>query len=73
MREWCSCGSSIRASRRDVLQWRTAHRHDKDVDPKPDKQGSQAQVETANREPAYVDGERYIPDIQARMGFQPNE
>jgi len=26
MREWCGCGAAIRARRRDVIAWRTAHR-----------------------------------------------
>lgn len=71
MREWCSCGASIRATRRDVLQWRTSHRHDAN-DPEPQKQGTQSQVETAWRDPTTDDGLRVIPDVRARIGFTPN-
>ena len=72
MREWCSCGSSIRASRRDVLQWRTTHRHDNSSEPEQPHRDTESRVETAWREPAYSDGERRIPDVQARIGFTPN-
>lgn len=74
MREWCNCGSSIRASRRDVIAWRGTHRHSKDSDPtpEPDKQGSIADTQLAYRDSGRFDGERFIPDIQMRMGFTPN-
>lgn len=74
MREWCNCGSSICARRRDVLVWRTTHQHGvkEETVPEPDKQGATSQAELAYREPGRYDGVRFTPDIQTRMGFTPN-
>ena len=72
MREWCGCGASIRARRKDVLVWRDKHRHDAQSEPEPDKNGAQAQVETAWRPGFTDDSIRSIPDVQARIGFTPN-
>lgn len=73
MREWCSCGAAIRAPKRTVIQWRTGHQHGSaEPEREPDKQGTEAHTETAWRPTATDDGQRIIPDITARIGFQPN-
>lgn len=76
MREWCSCGCSIRARRKDVLEWRTSHRHDSKPEEEPDKQGSMAMLEHAGRRYFESEGSELgcvqTPIIQARIGFQPN-
>ena len=68
MREWCHCGSAIRARRRDVLQWRTNHACPGRTEPDNDAHiSASAHVEHA--------GDRYFdggtPIVQARIGFQP--
>lgn len=70
MREWCNCGSSIRAQRKDVLAWRTSHRHDAhtEPEPEPDKQGSTSHIELRWQPPH----EPSMPVVQARIGFTPN-
>lgn len=72
MRESCSCGASVRGSRRSVVDWRANHRHTAEDAPEPDKQGTTSQAELAYREPGRFDGERFIPEVQMRMGFTPN-
>ena len=75
MREWCSCGASIRARRRDVIRWRGAHRHDQqEQQQEPDRQGAQSQVEHAG--PRYYEHEANYPGVDhpivQALGFQPN-
>ncbi len=75
MREWCGCGASIRARRRDVIAWRTNHWHHGQPEPEPEKQGSFSQAEHAGRR-TYEHGEdssqHDFPIVYARMGFNPN-
>lgn len=75
VREECSCGAAIRASKRTVLHWRVNHHHPTPADdPGPQKQGSHADTQIAYGD-RYVDdgGYRGIPDVQARLiGFTPN-
>lgn len=75
MREWCGCGASIRASRRDVIAWRTTHQHQGQPTPEPEMQGSFSQAELAGRR-TYEHGENSdrhdFPIVYARMGFNPN-
>lgn len=74
IREWCGCGAAFHShSIRRVREWRHGHYHDGKPDPEPEKQGTTAQVEMAYRDTARDDSERRIPDINARMGFNPNE
>jgi len=61
MREWCGCGSAIRASRKDVLAWRQDHNHPPDRDA--EKQGAESRTELSYHEPDQ-------PTINARtIGF----
>lgn len=75
MQEWCHCGASIKARRKDVLAWRGAHTcPDRTVEPEP--QGAHAQVEHAGPrrfEHGEYDSERDFPVVVARMGFTPND
>ncbi len=67
MREWCSCGAAIRASRRDVLQWRTSHRCPDRPTPDDTHITTGAMVEHAGTR--HYDGDTPIP----QAGFRPNE
>lgn len=71
MREWCSCGASIRARRGDVLVWRQSHRCNVgDPEPEPQKQGSLSRLEQSEEPRGTYDGQRYLPTINARIiGF----
>lgn len=73
MREWCSCGASIRARRKDVIAWRGTHHHSNAEQPEqePDRQGAQAQIEHAGRRYLEIGGTD-APIVQASIGFQPN-
>ena len=68
MREWCHCGSAIRARRRDVLQWRTNHA----CPGRPEESTGDVHVSAGalveHAGDRYYDGEQ--PIITA--GFQPN-
>ena len=55
-----------------MIAWRTSHRHDSREEPEPDKQGSQAHVELAFRDPFSERFTSRLPDVQARVGFVPN-
>lgn len=46
MREWCGCGASVRARRKDVLDWRVAHRCVPAPEQTPGQYGGDARVET---------------------------
>ena len=74
MQEWCACGASIKARRRDVLAWRKTHGCVK-AEAEPDKQGAFAQAEHAGPR-SYEHGERSeshdMPIVYARIGFVPN-
>jgi hypothetical protein len=72
VRESCGCGAGIQAWRkRDVIAWRTNHRHDND-EPEPQRQGAFTNSELSGPYFNY-DGDRYIPQIEARrIGFTPN-
>ena len=72
MREWCGCGASIRARRKDVLVWRDKHRHDSKEEPEPEKQGSFADTQIAHSDPIDAYSETYTPTVNARIGFTPN-
>jgi len=50
MREGCSCGAWIHATRRNVILWREQHACPERVDP-PDHIGAGAQVELASTPP----------------------
>ena len=75
MREWCGCGASIRARRKDVIAWRTNHWHQTAEEPEPQKEGAFSQNEHAGRR-SYEHGESSeghdFPIVYARMGFNPN-
>jgi hypothetical protein len=74
MREWCNCGSGIRAvSPRRINAWRENHNHTTETDQEPERSGSHAMVEHAGRR--YFESEstsKDIPIVQARTGFMPN-
>lgn len=72
MREWCHCGAAIRASRRDVIRWRDTHRCPDKPEEAPEPEGAQAHVEQAYEAPGRFDGQRFIPTINASIGFTPN-
>lgn len=64
MREWCSCGSAIRARRADVLTWRREHRC-------PDRPDDPAEHISAGS--SFQLADEYAsahPNVQARIGFQ---
>jgi hypothetical protein len=65
VREWCGCGAAIHASKRDVVKWRTNHRHENN-DEEPQKQGAFTSSEIG---PSYYMGSA---PIEARIGFTPN-
>lgn len=69
MREWCSCGAAVRASRRDVLAWRAEH-HCPDR-PAPAGMHVSGGAYVENSGPRYYDGE--APIVTARIGFRRNE
>jgi len=62
VREWCGCGSSIRARRSDVLTWRSTHRFVPASEPTPGQYGGDARVETNYQQTAFTD----------TIGFRPN-
>lgn len=73
MREWCSCGSSIRARRKDVLAWRGTHKCNTNPEPEPDKQGAQAYIENAGYRGYETNHDMASsPVVIAQIGFQPN-
>jgi len=76
VQEWCQCGASIKARRKDVIAWRTEHRHDVTPEPEPEKQGAFAQAEHAGPR-THEHGERSeahdMPIVYARIGFVPND
>lgn len=75
MQESCACGASIKARRKDVVEWRGQHTcPDRTVEPEP--QGAHAQVEHAGGR-THEHGERSeshdMPIVYARVGFVPND
>ena len=68
MREWCGCGAGIRGRRKDIREWRTTHRHDRD-NPEPEPQGAFADSQIGFRPiPGYESftDERSIPIVEAK-------
>ena len=76
MREGCGCGAWVHGRRKDVLAWRTNHRHDSKEEPEPDKNGAESRVEhsgTRQYDQVGPDGAgQDVPVVQARIGFTPN-
>ena len=72
MREYCGCGASIRARRKDVLVWRDNHIHEGRPKPEPEKKGSFADTQIAHSDPIDAYSETYTPTVNARIGFTPN-
>lgn len=73
--ERCGCGASIRASRRDVIAWRTSHWHQGQAAPEPDREGASSQAELAERRTHEHGENSKVHDfsiVYARMGFNPN-
>ncbi len=64
MREWCGCGASIRARRRDVLTWRKEHRCVPPTEEPPGQYGGGSDTQINGQQTWFED--RVI-------GFRPNE
>ncbi len=66
VKEWCGCGAAIRASKGEVVKWRSNHLHEGKPADEPQRQGAFSSSEIG---PNYYMGEA---PIEARIGFTPN-